>query len=370
MIAALTFVATALAAGPGANAWMRAVAVIVVACPCALGLATPMAITVAAGRAARRGILFRDGEAIELAARIDRVLFDKTGTLTEGRPHLTAVTAAPGEDAQEILRVVSLLEGAVHHPIAETLRAAAEPAVKSMEIEVVAGGGVIGRGAETWIAGSARFLRSSGVVVASETDATTVQVARDGVWVAQLTLDDAVRVPAPAVVEALVREGARPVLVTGDARGSAERVARAVGIVEVHADVTPSEKAEIVRAAQRDGARVAFVGDGLNDAPALTAADLGVAVQGATDLASECARIVLVEGGLERVREALSIARTARRRMRQNLAWALVYNLLAIPAAALGWISPAIAAAAMAASSLSVVVNSLRRGGEVNDPRF
>jgi Cu+-exporting ATPase len=149
-------------------------------------------------------------------------------------------------------------------------------------------------------------------------------------------------------------------LVTGDVRSVAERVARAAGIRDVHAQTTPVEKAEIVRAARADGARVAFVGDGLNDGPALAAADLGIAVDSATDLAAECARIVLVVGGVERVGEALAIARATRRRMRQNLTWALVYNVLAIPAAALGWISPSLAAAAMAASSLSIVGNSLR----------
>jgi heavy metal translocating P-type ATPase len=360
-LASLTLVGTGLWIGFGAEAWMRAVAVVVVACPCALGLATPMAIAVAAGRAASRGILFRDGEAIELAARIDRVLLDKTGTLTEGRPRVTSVTT--DLDREQILRVASLLESAVHHPIARALREAAPPADLRMTIEVVPGGGVIGRGAETWMIGSARFLRERGIAVAhelDEIDATTVHVARDGLWAARITLDDALRPPVAAAVRSLVDDGLRPMLVTGDVRSVAERVARAAGIRDVHAQTTPVEKAEIVRAARADGARVAFVGDGLNDGPALAAADLGIAVDSATDLAAECARIVLVEGGVERVGEALAIARATRRRMRQNLTWALVYNVLAIPAAALGWISPSLAAAAMAASSLSIVGNSLR----------
>jgi len=367
-LASLTLVGTGLSLGFGAEAWMRAVAVVVVACPCALGLATPMAIAVAAGRAASRGILFRDGEAIELAARIDRVFLDKTGTLTEGRPRVTSVTT--DLDREEILRVASLLETAVHHPLARALREAAPPAELRMAIEVVPGGGVIGRDAATWIVGSARFLREQGISVAHEIDATTVHVARDGLWVARITLDDALRPPVATAVRSLVDEGLHPVLVTGDARGVAERVAREVGITDVHAEATPVEKANIVRAARLEGARVAFVGDGLNDGPALAAADLGIAVDSATDLAAECARIVLVEGGVERVGEALAIARATRRRMRQNLAWALVYNLLAIPAAALGWISPALAAAAMAASSLSVVGNSLRADtGSRRQPR-
>jgi Cu+-exporting ATPase len=206
-------------------------------------------------------------------------------------------------------------------------------------------------------------LRERGIAVAhelDEIDATTVHVARDGLWAARITLDDALRPPVAAAVRSLVDDGLRPMLVTGDVRSVAERVARAAGIRDVHAQTTPVEKAEIVRAARADGARVAFVGDGLNDGPALAAADLGIAVDSATDLAAECARIVLVEGGVERVGEALAIARATRRRMRQNLTWALVYNVLAIPAAALGWISPSLAAAAMAASSLSIVGNSLR----------
>ncbi len=362
-LAALTFVATRLALGPGASAWMRAVAVVVVACPCALGLATPMAIAVAAGRAASRGILFRDGEAIELAAHIDRVFLDKTGTLTEGSPRVTSVTTALDRD--EILRVASLLEGAVHHPLARALRDAAPPANLQLAIEVVPGGGVIGRsGTATWIIGSARFLRGRGIDVTHdqvhECDETTVHVARDGLCLARITLDDALRPPAATAVRALVADNLRPILVTGDARSVAERVARAVGITTVHAEATPVDKADLVRAVRANGARVAFVGDGVNDGPALAAADLGIAVDSATDLAAECARIVLLDGGVERVAEALAIARRTRRRMRQNLAWALVYNLVAIPAAALGWISPSLAAAAMAASSLSVVANSLR----------
>lgn len=358
-LASLTLVGTGVWIGFGAEAWMRAVAVVVVACPCALGLATPMAIAVAAGRAASRGILFRDGEAIELAARIDRVLLDKTGTLTEGRPRVTSVTT--DLDREEILRVASLLETAVHHPIARALREAAVPADLRMTIEVVPGGGVIGRGAATWMVGSERFLRERGISVAlGEIDATTVHVARDGLWVARITLDDALRPPVATAVRALVDDGLHPMIVTGDVRIVAERVARAAGIRDVHADATPVEKAAIVRAARAGGACVAFVGDGLNDGPALAAADLGIAVDSATDLAAECARIVLVEGGVERVGEALAIARATRRRMRQNLTWALVYNVLAIPAAAFGWISPSLAAAAMAASSLSIVGNSLR----------
>lgn len=359
-LAALTLLGVGSSSGFGADAWMRAVAVVVIACPCALGLATPMAIAVAAGRAASRGILFRDGEAIELAAGVERVLLDKTGTLTEGRPRVTSVTTEL--DAQEVLRIASRLEGTATHPIARALREAAPAAELPMELEVIAGGGVVGRGAATWMIGSARFLRERGIVAAHEPEVTTVHVAKDGVWIASITLDDALRPPATAAVGALRRDGLRPVLVTGDARAVATRVARAVGITEVHAEASPVDKAEIVRAARRGGARVAFVGDGLNDGPALAAADLGVAVDGATDLAAECARVVLVEGGVERVHEALAIARETRRRMRQNLAWALVYNVIAIPAAALGWISPSLAAGAMAASSLSVVLNSLRQG--------
>jgi heavy metal translocating P-type ATPase len=356
-LATVTLVGTGLRLGFGAEAWMRAVAVVVVACPCALGLAAPMAITVAARRAAARGILFRDAEAIELAAGIDRVLLDKTGTLTEGRPRVTSVSTTL--DERDLLGVASLLERGVDHPIARALREAAPPADAKLAIEVVPGGGVIGRGATTWMLGSARFLRAQGVEVSREPGEMAVHVARDGAWVGSIALEDAVRPAAGAAVRGMIEDGLEPELVTGDAASAARRVARVVGIARVHAERSPLDKAGIVRAAREGGRRVAFVGDGLNDGPALAAADLGIAVAGATDLATESARVVLLQGGVERVREALEIARATHRRMRRNLAWAVLYNVLAIPVAALGWLSPALAAAAMAASSLSVVLSAM-----------
>jgi Cu+-exporting ATPase len=357
-----TLLVTGLGSGFGSAAWMRAVAVVVVACPCALGLATPMAIAVAATRAASRGILFRDAEAIETAARIDRVLLDKTGTLTEGRPRVTSVQTAPGMEAGDALAIASLLEAGVEHPIARALRVA-RPAQLRLALEVIAGGGVIGRGDSTFVIGSASFLRAHAVEVPHSMGegTTSVHLARDGAWLATFALEDAARPTSARAVAALVRDGLRPALVTGDARAAAARLANEVGIAEVHAEVMPLDKAALVEAARREGARVAFVGDGLNDGPALAAADLGIAIAGATDLAAECARIVLLGGGVERVREALAIARETRRRMRQNLAWAFGYNVLAIPLAASGRLSPALAAAAMAASSLSVVLSSLRK---------
>lgn len=369
-LATLAVVAVRSGAGLGApEPWMRAVAVVVVACPCALGLATPMAIAVAAGRAASRGILFRDAESIEIAARIDRVVFDKTGTLTRGEPRVTSVITAPDVDRDEALSIASLLETSVEHPIARAIRGHARASDRRVEITVVPGSGVLGRADSTWLLGSRRFLESHGVSVPRRDDATTVHLARDGRWSSTFVLEDDLRPGAALAVSQLARDGLRPALVTGDAHAPAARVACATGIDEVHAAATPLEKAAIVSSARRDGARVAFVGDGLNDAPALAAADLGVAVSGATDLAAECARVVLVEPGIARVREAFEIARAARRRMRRNLAWAIGYNVLAIPLAASGRLSPALAAAAMAASSLSVVLSSLREGSRERSSR-
>ncbi len=355
-LALLTLIVVGVRTGFGPEAWLRAVAVVVIACPCALGLATPMVITVAAARAASRGVLFRDAEALEAAASVDRVFLDKTGTITEGRPRIVSVTTVSGIDRDEILGIASALEAGVEHPIARALREAAAPRALPLAITVVPGHGVIGRGASTWIIGSARFLRTRGIDVAVADGSTAVHVARDGALVATIVFEDAMRAHSARAVASL----ARPALVTGDARSAAAGIAAEVGIAELYAEVTPLEKASIVEAARARGERVAFVGDGLNDGPALAAANVGIAVHGATELAAECARVVLVGGGVEQVHTALAIARAARRVMRQNLAWAIGYNLVAIPAAASGRLSPAIAAAAMAASSLSVVLNSLR----------
>ncbi len=371
-LSVLTLLVVGARTGFAAEAWLRAVAVVVVACPCALGLATPMAIAVAAGRAASRGILFRDAEAIEAAAGIDRVYCDKTGTLTEGRPRVARVLTGAIEP-DDLLAVASLLEQAVEHPIARALREAARPAKLAVDIRVTPGGGVTGRGASAWIAGSARFLRSYDIVVPfGDEEATTVHVARDGVWVGLIGFDDTQAHEAKLAIAELERQGMRPVVVTGDTRRSAERLARAVGIQVVHSEVRPLDKTEIVAAARARGERVAFVGDGLNDGPALAAADVGIAVAGATDLAVTCANVVILQGGLDRVPTALAIARAARRAMLQNMGWAIGYNLVAIPLAAFGLLSPAIAAAAMAASSLSVVLSSLRAypsNPPINPPR-
>jgi P-type E1-E2 ATPase len=325
-----------------------------------------MAVLVAAGRAARRGILFRDGDAIERAAAVTAVLFDKTGTLTVGRPTVARVISAPGREPADVLAVAATLERGSSHPLARAILEAASdaPLLAVRETHTEPGMGVRGRdasGGELRV-GTRAFVEAGGASVLDEPRdlGTHAYVAAGGAWVGTIVLTDPLREDASQAVARLRRGGMRVGIVSGDREPVVRDVARLVGVQELHAQCSPAEKAEIVARARRDGEGVAFVGDGLNDGPALAAADLGVAVFGATDVAQAAAALTLRAGGLARLIEAVELARITRRVMRQNLLWALVYNLVAIPAAAVGMLSPAWAALSMAASSLSVVANSLR----------
>jgi heavy metal translocating P-type ATPase len=363
-VAGLTGALFLATTGDAALALLRAVAVLVIACPCALGLATPMAVVVAAGRAASRGILFRDAAVIERAAAVTSVLLDKTGTLTMGRPAVVDVLPVAPYRREEVLALAAIAEAGSEHPIARAILSAAAPPREPGVTRVVPGGGVVRRGADgrELRAGTRAFLEAEGVrgITDPPAPATVVHVADGATWAGTILVADPLRDGAAGAVAALRALGLRVGLVTGDRAAVAEEVARAAGIDEVHAGRAPEEKARLVTAAQERGEVVAFAGDGLNDGPALAAADAGVAVEDATDVARAAAAVTLRSGGVERLAEALALARATRRTMRQNVAWAIGYNLVAIPAAIAGLVSPALAALAMAASSLSVIASSLR----------
>jgi P-type Cu+ transporter len=386
-IAALTFAAWWLLGPPESRqtlAFVTSVSVLVIACPCALGLATPTAVMVATGRAARRGILVRSGIALEAARTIDTVVFDKTGTLTQGRPALFDVLPAPGSglDPGELLRLAAAAEARSEHPLAAAIVRAARDRGLSLP-EPTSFIARAGEGVEavitghTILVGRPTLLASRGVALATSPDAdrlaadarTVIHVAVDGRDAGVLALADPVRAESPAAVDALRRMGVRVLLVTGDNPRTAAAVAGFLGIdpASTHAAVSPAGKADLVASLQASGRHVAVVGDGINDAPALARADLGIAVGSGADAAKHAADITLVRSDPRAVAETLALSRRTLRTIRANLAWAFAYNVLAIPLAAgvlypaTGWLlSPMIASAAMSFSSVSVVLNSLR----------
>lgn len=357
------------------RALTAAVAVLVVACPCALGLATPTALLVGTGRGAESGILIRNATALEKAYRVDTLVLDKTGTLTRGKPTLAGLVPAPGVTEDELLTTLATLERGSSHPLAAPLveaaraRGLAPPEVASRS---VAGGGLTGTSSgETLLAGSAAFLASEGVAVdpAAAASGTVVHAARGPRWLGAAVLEDAIKPGAREAVSALRAAGIRVLLVTGDRADAALKAAREAGIAEtdVRADVPPGGKKAIVDDLRRGGAVVAVAGDGINDAPALAASDLGIAMGTGTDVAMASADVTLVSGDLRGVARALSLSRATVRNIRQNLALAFVYNVVLIPVAAgalYPWLGitldPMLAGGAMALSSVSVVTNALR----------
>ncbi|MCY1059234.1 heavy metal translocating P-type ATPase [Nannocystis sp. SCPEA4] len=383
VIAALTFVVW-WQVGPEprvATALMSAVAVLIIACPCALGLATPMSIMVATGRGATHGVLVRDAEALETMARVDTLVFDKTGTLTEGKPQLTVVEPVEAIAADELLRLAASLEQGSEHPLAGAIVAAAGErglrlgAVQAFRAE--AGRGVTGVVEGHAVAlGNAELLRAQGLAdeafagragALRERGATVMFVVVDGRVVGLLGVADPVRAGARETLERLRGQGLRLVMLTGDHRATAEAVARGLGIDEVEAGVSPAGKAEFIRKLQREGRRVAMAGDGINDAPALAQAEVGIAMGSGTDVAIESAGITLLHGDLRGVARARTLGVETLANIRQNLGFAFVYNLLGVPVAAGALypafgllLSPMIASAAMSLSSVSVVANALR----------
>jgi P-type Cu+ transporter len=382
-IATLTFLLWAYF-GPEprmAYAMINAVAVLIIACPCALGLATPMSIMVATGKAASAGVLFRNAEAIELLRDVDTLVVDKTGTLTEGKPKLVGLAGAPGWSEDEVLRLAATLERASEHPLATAIVGAAEerhlPLAEARAFESRTGRGVLGEvsGRKVGVGNaklleelSVRFDSLAGRADEMRAEAQTVMfVAVDGKLAGLVGVADPIKSSTPEAVRGLRNAGIRVVMVTGDNRTTAEAVARRLGLDEVLADVLPDQKAEIVKRMQTEGRVVAMAGDGVNDAPALAQAHVGIAMGTGTDVAIESAGVTLVRGDLRGTLRALHISRATMKNIRENLFFAFAYNALGVPIAAGALfpafgllLNPMIAAAAMSLSSVSVIGNALR----------
>ena len=373
VIAALTFALTWWLTGGATQALVHAVAVLVIACPCALGLATPTAIMVGTGRGAQAGILIRNATALENAGRLQTLLVDKTGTLTEGRPAVTAVVTLEGASRDELLRVAASLEQGSTHPLARAVLAAAHDAgvvpLPIADFASVPGKGVTGRIADDTtpaMLGSLALLADAGAPLpASLTDAlladgkTLVGVARGNRALGVIVLADATRSTSAAAVQRLHAIGVEVIMLTGDNASTAQAVAETVGIREFRAGILPAGKADAVRALKAAGRVTGMVGDGINDAPALAAADVSFAIGVGADIAKEAADITLIRSDLNAVVDAILLSRATLAKIRQNLFFAFAYNVLGIPLAALGLLNPVIAGAAMAASSVSVVGNAL-----------
>lgn len=367
------------------HALVAAISVLIIACPCALGLATPMSVMVGVGRGAKEGVLVKDAQALETLEKIDTVIVDKTGTLTEGRPRVVSVQAEEGAEEEKLLSLAAAVESSSEHPLARAVIEATQDRdiiVKSADdFQSTTGGGVTARvGGQRVCVGKPDYLASEGAEVredlaersyaAQAEGHTTVFVAVDGQVLGFISIADPIKESTPATVERLQELGIKIVMLTGDSEVTAKAVARQLGIDEVHAGVSPEQKHDFVNARRSDGRIVAMAGDGINDAPALAAADVGVAMGTGSDVAIESADVTLLGGDLSGVLKAASLSRATMRNIRQNLAFAFGYNALGIPIAAgvlypiFGWLlSPMIAAAAMSLSSVSVIGNALRLRG-------
>jgi Cu+-exporting ATPase len=364
-----------------AYAIVNAVAVLIIACPCALGLATPMSIMVGTGRGATAGVLIKNAEALEVLEKVDTLVVDKTGTLTEGKPRLVTVAAAPGFEERELLALAAAVERASEHPLAAAIvagaseRGAAAPAAEAFRS--VTGKGVVGRVAGRAVAlGNRALMDELGAApgaLAERADAlrrdgqTVMFVAVDGRPAGLVGVADPIKGSTPEALEQLKAAGLHVVMLTGDSRTTAEAVARRLGIADIDAEVLPEQKSAVVKRLQAEGRKVAMAGDGVNDAPALAQAEVGIAMGTGTDVAMESAGITLVKGDLRGIVRARRLSRATMRNIRENLFFAFVYNALGVPIAAgvlYPWLgillSPIIASAAMSLSSVSVVANALR----------
>jgi Cu+-exporting ATPase len=384
-IAVLTFAAWGLW-GPSprmAHALINAVAVLIIACPCALGLATPMAIMVATGKAARSGVLFRNAEAIETMRKIDTLVVDKTGTLTEGKPRLVSVAASAGSSEEEVLRFSAAVERGSEHPLAAAILQGAEERKirpeKAEEFRSVTGKGVTGKvGGRAVALGNRALLDQLGIdpgelgarAESMRTKGETAMfVAVDGAIAGVLAVADPIKPTSAEAIRTLQEDGVRIVMITGDSRTTAQAVASRLGIDEVEAEVLPEKKLDAIKRLQASGRSVAMAGDGINDAPALAQAQVGIAMGTGTDIAMESAGVTLLRGDLMGIVRARALSRATMRNIKQNLFFAFVYNALGVPVAAGALypffgllLSPMIAAAAMSFSSVSVIGNSLRLG--------
>jgi len=383
LIAVLTFVVWAVA-GPQprmARALLNAVAVLIIACPCALGLATPMAIMVGTGRGALAGVLVKNAEALETLEKVDTVVVDKTGTLTEGRPKVVAIIAAQGFDEATILRIAATLERASEHPLAAAILARAKERGigpgESSEFQSRTGKGVLAKiGTQAAGLGNRALFAELGISLETleekarqrEADGETVMfIAIGGKAAGLITVADPIKATTAEAIAQLHRDGIHIVMLTGDSRATAEVVAHKLGIEKVFAGVLPEQKNEIVKKLQAEGHIVAMAGDGVNDAPALSQADVGIAMGTGTDVAIESAGITLLQGDLRGLARARTLSRATMRNIRQNLFFAFAYNSVGVPIAAgvlypfFGLLlSPILASAAMTFSSVSVITNALR----------
>jgi P-type Cu+ transporter len=360
---------------------VAAVSVLIIACPCALGLATPMSIMVGVGRGAQAGVLIKNAEALERMEKIDTLVVDKTGTLTEGKPKVVAIVAAAGFQENEILRLAASVERASEHPLADALvRSANERKLDLGKVEDFnspTGKGVTGKVDGKSIAlGNSKFLASIGIETQSleaeserlrEDGATVIDIAIDGQLAGLFAIADPIKPSTPDALKALASEGIKVIMLTGDNRTTASAVARKLGISDVESEVLPDQKSAVVTKLQKSGRIVAMAGDGVNDAPALAAAEVGIAMGTGTDVAMESAGITLLKGDLTGIVRARKLSQATMSNIRQNLFFAFIYNAAGIPIAAgilypaFGiLLSPIIAAAAMALSSVSVVGNALR----------